>query len=243
MRYKIIIEYDGRNYNGWQEQQGYKTIQGELHLAFQKLFNQNIYVYGSGRTDAGVSAKNQVGHFDLETNLKPYNIMMAINRNLPETIRIKCIEEVDNSFHCRYNTKRKTYSYHMYASSVESPLRRNTHLQVWPNLDFESMAKACKYFEGTYDFQGFCQDNPQITSTIRTIHSCNMIKIDDDITITICGDGFLHNMVRIICGTILKVGQRKIKLKDLESIILSKDRKRAGQTLPAVGLVLENVEY
>ena len=243
MRFKFVCEYDGREFSGWQEQSNCRTIQGEIMNALENLFNMKIVAFGSGRTDAGVSAKNQVGHFDVITNLRPYNIMMALNRRLPETIRIKSIEQVDENFHCRYNTKKKTYSYHMYASSVESPLRRFTHLQVWPNLDFKSMNEACKYFEGTHDFKGFCQDNPQIVSTIRTIYSCKMTKVDDDITITICGDGFLHNMVRIICGTILKVGQRKIRLDDIESIIDSGDRRRAGQTLSAIGLVLESVEY
>ena len=243
MRFKIIIEYDGKDFNGWQEQEGCSTIQGELSNALKNLFNEKIEVYGSGRTDAGVSAKNQVAHFDIETNLKPYNIMMALNRRLPETIRIKNLTLVDNLFHSRYSTKRKTYSYHMYASKAESPLRRNTHLQVWPNLDFDSMFKACECFVGTHDFKGFCHDNPQIISTVRTIYSCKMTKIDDDITITICGNGFLHNMVRIICGTILKVGQRKIKVEDLPDIIKSGDRKRAGQTLSAIGLLLESVEY
>lgn len=243
MRFKMIIEYDGANYCGWQEQEGLPTIQGKISNAFKKFNGQNIIVVGSGRTDAGVSAKSQVAHFDLETNLSTYNLKMALNRNLPDDIRIKDIQPTKDDFHARFDAKRKTYSYRMYANAVESPLRRKTHLQVWHNLDFDSMQKACSYFVGTHDFKGFCQDNPQITNTIRTIFDCKMTKIDDDITITITGDGFLHNMVRIICGTILKIGQRKIKLADLPSIIESKDRQRAGQTLGAVGLTLESVEY
>jgi len=243
MRIKIIVEYDGRDYNGWQAQDGLKTIEGELERALFDLTNKYIVVFGSGRTDAGVSAKNQVAHFDIDTKITPNKLKMALNMRLPETIRIKEAEVVSDDFHARFSAKRKTYSYHMYASSVESPLRRNTHLQVWPNLDFDSMFKACEYFVGTHDFKAFCQDNPQVTNTVRTIYSCQMTKIDDDLKITICGDGFLHNMVRIICGTILKIGQRKINLEDLPNIIESRERKRAGQTLSAVGLTLENVEY
>ncbi len=243
MRVKITLEYDGLNFNGWQEQEGKRTIQGELHKALYDLTKQRIIVHGSGRTDAGVSAKNQVAHFDIETKLSIKRLIMALNMRLPDEIRIKMAEIVDESFHSRYSTKKKTYTYHMYASSIESPLRRFSHYQVWPNLDFEAMKKACKYFVGTYDFKGFSHNNPQIISTIRTIYQCEMDMIGDDIKITICGDGFLHNMVRIICGTILKVGQRKIAVGDLEEIIRSGNRKRAGQTLPAFALVLENVEY
>ena len=243
MRIKIIVEYDGKDYNGWQAQDGLKTIEGELERALFDLTKQNIVVFGSGRTDAGVSAKNQVAHFDIDTKITPYKLKMALNMRLPDTIRIKDAEAVSEDFHARFCAKKKTYSYCMYASSVESPLRRYTHLQVWPNLDFESMLKACEYFIGTHDFKAFCQDNPQVTNTVRTIYSCQMTKIEDDITITICGDGFLHNMVRIICGTILKIGQMKIKLEDLPNIIESRERKRAGQTLSAVGLKLLNVEY
>ncbi len=243
MRIKAVIEYDGGNYAGWQEQFGKSTIQGELQRALLDLTGQNIILHASGRTDAGVSAKNQVVHFDIDTNLKMYNLMMALNMRLPDDIRIKKMEQVSADFHARYSAKKKIYTYRMYASSIESPLRRKTHLQVWPNLDFNLMQEACRYFVGTHDFIGFSHQNPQIVSTIRTIYSCEMLKRDDDIIIKICGNGFLHNMVRIICGTILKVGQRKIKLSDLPDIINSKDRKRAGQTLPAFALTLENIEY
>ena len=243
MRYKMTIEYDGTNYCGWQEQEGLATVQGEIQKALFELTKENIIITASGRTDAGVSAKNQVAHFDLQTKLTPYNLKMALNRHLADDIRIKDIQPTNDDFHARFDAKRKTYSYKMYASGVESPLRRKTHLKVWPNLDFDSMQKACAHFVGSHDFKGFCQENPQITNTIRTIFDCKMTKIDDDITITITGDGFLHNMVRIICGTILKIGQRKIKLEDLPNIIKSKNRQLAGYTLSAVGLTLESVEY
>lgn len=243
MRIKIIIEYDGREFNGWQEQEGLSTIQGTIADAIFDLTKQRVDVVGSGRTDAGVSAKNQVAHFDVDTELSAERMKMALNMRLPETIRIKSAEIVSEEFHARFSARRKTYSYHMYASSVQSPLRRHTHLQVWPNLNFDAMAEACQHFVGEHDFKAFCQENPQVHSTVRTIYSCQMTKVEDDITITICGDGFLHNMVRIICGTILKIGQGKIQLENLDDIIESKDRSRAGQTLSPIGLILENVEY
>ncbi len=243
MRIKAIIEYDGAQFCGWQAQDGLQTIEGELELALQKITGQNIVVFGSGRTDAGVSAKNQVAHFDFDKTISPEKIAYAMNMYLPREIRVKKTEQVCDNFHARYDAKTKTYCYKMYASSIESPLREDTHLQVWPNLDFDAMIDCTKYFVGTYDFKAFCQENLQLSTTVRTLTQCTMTKIDDEITITITGNGFLHNMVRIICGTILKVGQRKLDKDSIPNIIASKDRSRAGETLPAKGLTLECVEY
>lgn len=243
MRIKATIEYNGSAFCGWQAQEGLQTIEGELELALQKITGQKTLVFGSGRTDAGVSAKNQVAHFDFEKDMPPERIAYAMNMYLPKEIRVKKTEQASSDFHARYDVKSKTYRYKMYASSIESPLRDATHLQVWPNLDFDAMIECTKYFVGTHDFKAFCQENPQLTTTIRTITECNMTKIDDEITITISGSGFLHNMVRIICGTILKVGQRKLDKDSIPEIIASKDRARAGQTLPAKALTLCNVDY
>ena len=243
MRIKATIEYDGSAFCGWQAQEGLRTIEGELESALKKITVQNIVVFGSGRTDAGVSAKNQVAHFDFDKELPPTKIAYAMNMYLPPEIRVKKTERVCNDFHARYDVKSKTYCYKMYASSIESPLRDATHLQVWPNLDFDAMIECTKHFVGTHDFKAFCQENPQLSTTVRTITHCEMTKIDDEITITVTGSGFLHNMVRIICGTILKVGQRKLDKDSIPDIIASRDRARAGQTLPAKGLTLDHVDY
>lgn len=243
MRIKITIEYDGRAYCGWQAQDGLKTIEGELERALKIVFGKDILVYGSGRTDAGVSAKNQVAHFDVETNIAAEKIAYALNMYLPSNIRVKKSAQVCDEFHARYDVKTKTYSYKMYASAISSPLRDATHLQVWPNLDFAAMEACTQAFVGTHDFKAFCQENPQLSTTVRTVTECKMIKNDDEIVIFVSGNGFLHNMVRIICGTILKVGQRKINSNDIPNIIESLDRARAGETLPAKALTLESVEY
>ena len=243
MRIKATIEYDGSAFSGWQAQDGLQTIEGELETALYRITNQNIIVYGSGRTDAGVSAINQVAHFDFDKEMPPEKIAFAMNMYLPKQIRVKKTEKVDDNFHARYSVKTKTYQYKMYASNIESPLRNSTHLQVWPNLDFDSMIDCAKYFVGTHDFKAFCQENPQLTTTVRTITHCKITKNDDELTIIVAGNGFLHNMVRIICGTILKVGQRKINKDSIPEIISSKDRTRAGETLPAKGLTLLRVDY
>lgn len=243
MRIKITIEYDGKDYCGWQAQGGLRTIEGELENALQKVTQQRIVVFGSGRTDAGVSAKNQVAHFDIDTGMEPQKIAYAMNMYLPKDIRVKKSERVRDDFHARYDVKSKTYSYKMYASDIESPLRDATHLKVWPNLDFDAMLACTQSFVGTHDFKAFCQENPQLSTTVRTITECKMIKNNDELVIYVSGNGFLHNMVRIICGTILKVGQRKIDKAQISDIIKSMNRGCAGETLPAKGLTLERVEY
>jgi len=242
-RIKITIEYNGKNYVGWQKQDGLSSIQGKIEEALEKALQEKIEIVGSGRTDAGVNALGQVAHFDTNSDLEPNKIKFATNFYLPEDIKIVDAEIASDDFHARFSAKQKTYVYKMYFADFESPLLKNTHLKLWHNIDYQSMIDACKHFIGTHDFVGFCEINPQVTNTIRTIYDCHIEKQENCLIFSITGTAFLHKMVRIIVGTIIKVGERKIKESDLPEIINSKIRQKAGHTAPAFALTLKKVEY
>ena len=242
-RIKITIEYNGLNYVGWQKQDGLKSIQQEIETALARVLQEEVEIFGSGRTDAGVNALGQVAHFDTNSEIDIKKIKFATNFYLPEDIKIVDIEEVNSDFHARFSAKQKTYIYKMYFADFVSPLLNPTHLKLWHNIDYKSMIEACKHFIGTHDFIGFCEINPQVTNTIRTIHDCHIQKQDNCLIFSITGTAFLHKMVRIIVGTLIKVGQRKIKGSDILNIINSKDRQKAGATAPAYALTLKEVKY
>lgn len=242
-RYKITIEYDGTDFVGWQKQQGLRSVQEEIEIALQKTTKQEIEIFGSGRTDAGVSALGQVAHFDYDGNLAMSKLKHAMNFYLPPDVKIVDIELVANDFHARHSAKRKTYIYKMYFADYESPLLERTHTKLWHNIDIQKMQDSCKYFIGTHNFAGFCEFNPQVYSTVRTIYDCSLSQNGNELIFSITGNAFLHKMVRIIVGTIIKVGQHKIKVEDLPQILDSLDRTKAGQTAVAKGLVLLKVDY
>lgn len=243
MRVAITIEYNGARYVGWQKQNGLLSIQEEVEKALYKALNQEIEIVASGRTDAGVNAMGQVAHFDIETDMPLKKIKNATNFYLPPDIKIKDICLKDNDFHSRHSAKKKTYIYKMYFDDYASPLLDSTHLKLWHNIDVESMKLACKEFIGTYDCFGLCEYNPQVRNTVRTIYDCGLMQNGRELIFTITGNAFLHKMVRIIVGTIIKVGQGKIAVGDIKNIINSKQRSRAGQTAPAYALTLKEVLY
>ena len=242
---KLVIEYDGKNFAGWQTQPGKDNIQKKKKKAIKEITGEDVELNASGRTDAGVHALGQVANFKTESLIEIEKIPYALNSKLPNSIVIINAEEVDERFHARYNCKGKTYKYIIYNNLFPSALNRYREFHMPQELNFAKMKKALKYFEGTHDFAGFKSSGgaPKKT-TVRTITKAEIVKTDDNrITITLSGDGFLYNMVRIICGTIVDVGLGKIKVEDIEKIIESKDRKMAGKTLPPQGLYLVEVKY
>ena len=241
---KLIIEYDGKNFAGWQTQPGKVSIQGEIIKVIKEVTGEDVELNASGRTDAGVHAFGQVANFKTESNIEVSKIPYALNSKLPNSIVIKKAEEVEDRFHSRYNCIGKTYRYIINNAEFPSALNRYREFHVPQKLDFESMESAIKYFEGTHDFKGFKSSggSPKKT-TVRTLTKCDIKKEDTRIVIELSGDGFLYNMVRIISGTIVDVGLGKIKVEDIEKIIDSGDRKLAGRTLPPHGLYLVEVRY
>ncbi|MBP3255944.1 MAG: tRNA pseudouridine(38-40) synthase TruA [Clostridia bacterium] len=240
---KIIIEYDGKDFNGWQKQPKKLNIQGEIERAISEITGEEIELIASGRTDAGVHAIAQSANFKTNSNIPIEKIPIAINTKLKQSIRIKSAEEVDERFHSRYNCKQKTYRYIINNGKTASALYRNMEYFVPEKLDVENMKKAIKYFEGEHDFKGFKASGTSSKSSVREIYKTSIEKNEDRIIIELTGNGFLYNMVRIIVGTLVDVGLGKIKPEEIPEIINSGDRTRAGKTLPPQGLYLVKVEY
>lgn len=240
---KLTIEYDGKDFNGWQKQPNKLNIQGEIERVLKNITGEEIELIGSGRTDAGVHAVAQVANFKTNSSIPIEKIPIAINSQVKNSIRIHNAEEVDERFHSRYNCKKKTYRYVIDNSKYGTAIYRNISYHVPVELNVEEMKKAIEYFKGEHDFKAFKSSGTSNKSSVRTIYEANIVTEGPNIGIDLTGNGFLYNMVRIIAGTLVDVGIGKIKAEDIPSIIESKDRKKAGKTLPPQGLMLLKVEY
>lgn len=243
-RFKLILEYDGTNFSGYQVQPNKRTIQGELEQALEKIYGQKVETFASGRTDAGVHAYGAVAHFDPPKTLKNPKIQETINAYLPDDMKVVGVQVVDENFDARFSAKKKTYIYKFYLSKYEKPLKRNYALQVDDRVDIEKMNQACKYLVGEYDFKSFVARKSGKTNFVRTIYNAKIEKItEDEYQFQITGNGFLYNMVRIIMGTLINVGIGRIPVSEMENIIKSKDRTKAGKTVKSCGLYLKEVAY
>lgn len=240
---KLTIEYDGKCYNGWQKQPNKLNIQGEIERAIYNITKEEVNLIGSGRTDAGVHALGQVANFKTNSEIPIEKLPIAINSQLKNSIVIKEAEEVDERFHSRYNAKHKTYRYIINNSKCGTAIYRNLEYSYPFKLDAEKMKQASKYFEGEHDFKAFKSSGTSSKNSVRTIYKAIVKQEGEKIIIELTGNGFLYNMVRIISGTLLDVGLGKIRAEEIPEIIESKDRQRAGKTLPAHGLYLVEVKY
>lgn len=245
MKILLNVSYLGENYCGFQTQCNENTIQDELEKALESIFKQKIRIVASGRTDAKVSAISQVVDFEIEDNFEINidNLYKRLNSILPADIRILDSKKVENSFHSRFNAKQKTYIYNFYLSEVNIPYFDKFALRVNKDMDINKMQIACKNLIGEYDFSAFCASGSSVVDKTRAIYSCEILPLYNSLyCLKICGNGFLYNMVRIIMGTIILIGENKSKL-NMKEIILKKDRKNAGKTVSGVGLVLAGVSY
>ena len=241
---KLTIEYDGKDFNGWQKQPDKLNIQGSIELAIKQITGEEVELTASGRTDAGVHAYGQVANFKTESNLPIDKFPIAINTKLKRSIRIIKAEEVDERFHSRLSCKRKTYRYVINNSELASAIYRNLETHIPQKLNIEKMKQAIKYFEGEHDFKAFKASGTSSKSSVRTIYKAEIKEMPNNrIYIELTGNGFLYNMVRIIAGTLVDVGIEKIKPDDIPNIIQQGKRDLAGKTLPPNGLYLLNVEY
>ncbi|MFL0249165.1 tRNA pseudouridine(38-40) synthase TruA [Clostridium neuense] len=240
---KLIVEYDGTNYCGWQRQRNNSTVQQTIEEAINEITGEQVKLIGCSRTDSGVHAKMYVCNFSTNSTIPPDKMGIVINHRLPEDIVILNSEEVDSSFHSRYCSKGKMYSYTILNRSERAAIGRNYAYQYSRNIDIEAMRKASVYFLGKHDFSAFKSTGSSVKDNIRTIMQIKVEKDGDYIKIYVAGDGFLYNMVRIIVGTLLLVGEKKISPHYIEEIIESKDRNKAGKVVPARGLCLEKVFY
>ena len=240
---KLIIEYDGTNYVGWQKQINGIGIQEKIEDAIFETTGERVHLTGSGRTDSGVHARGQVANFYTKSQISGDRFKHALNTRLPSDIAILKSEEVDKDFHSRHDAKGKEYSYLIYNSNIRSPLYRNYSYHVSYVLDYEKMCQGANYFLGTHDFLSFTGSKNTLEDTYRTINNIKLKRKENFIKLNIEGNGFLYNMVRIIAGTLIDVGRGKIPPEDIPDIIKAKDRKRAGHTAAAQGLYLEKVYY
>ena len=240
---KLTIEYDGKDFNGWQKQPNKLNIQGTIEQAIKNITGEEVELNASGRTDAGVHALGQVANFKTNSQIPIEKFAIAINSRLKKSIIIINAEEVDERFHSRLTCKRKTYRYIINNSIEGSAIYRNLETHIPQKLDINKMEKALKYFEGEHDFKAFKASGTSSKSSVRTIYKTNIYKENNRIYIELTGNGFLYNMVRIIVGTLVEVGLGKIEPEKIQEIIKSKKRENAGKTLPPNGLYLVNVEY
>ncbi|HAQ52204.1 MAG TPA: tRNA pseudouridine(38-40) synthase TruA [Lachnospiraceae bacterium] len=243
MRIKLIVAYDGTNYHGWQVQPNGITIEEVLNKALSELFSQDIKVLGASRTDAGVHSLGNVAIFDVDSKMEPTRISYALNTRIPEDIVVLDSCRVDDDWHPHFVSSVKTYEYRILNRTFQDPLRRLNTYHYHHTLDIDKMIKAAKSFEGTHDFSAFCSVKAQVKTFERTLYSVDVRKEDDEIVIRCRGNGFLYNMVRIIAGTLIAVGQGRIKPEEIIDIIEGKDREKAGPTAPACGLTLVGIEY
>lgn len=240
---KLTIEYDGKKFGGWQKQPTKLNIQGEIEQTIKEITGEDVELIASGRTDSGVHSLGQVANFKTNCNIEIGKIPYAINSKLKKSIIIKKAEEVEEDFHARYNCKGKKYRYVINNSVQGTAIYRDLECHIPQKLNIEKMQEAIKYFEGTHDFKGFRASGTSSKSSVRTIYKAEVKADKERIVIELTGNGFMYNMVRIISGTIVDVGLGKINPNQIPEIISSKDRKRAGKTLPAHGLYLVEVYY
>ena len=240
---KLTIEYDGTLYSGWQKQNNAKTIQETIEKALSKILKAEVSITGSSRTDSGVHAKGMIANFFTDSRIPAEKFREAINTKLPDDIAIIKSEEVDLEFHARYLSKGKTYCYTIINRYEKVALYKNYSHHVREKLDLELMNKCCKMFIGKHDFSAFKTAGSSVKTSVRTISDLHIEKEDDFIKIYVTADGFLYNMVRIIVGTLIEVGQNKRSIETVKKAINSCNREDAGYCVPPNGLILEKVYY
>lgn len=242
-RIKLVVAYDGTGYCGWQLQPNAVTVEEVLNKALTRLLGKEINVIGASRTDSGVHALGNVAVFDTDSLIPPEKICQAVNQFLPEDIRVQSSTEVALDFHPRRTVSRKTYEYRILNRRIALPTNRLYTNFVYYHLDLNKMQEAASYFVGEHDFKSFCSVKTQVLDTVRTIYRLEVKKEEDLITISVTGNGFLYNMVRIIAGTLIEVGRGALPPDRIREILQGCERELAGPTAPAKGLTLIGIEY
>ena len=242
-RILLTVEYDGTNYAGWQRQINGLAVQQVLEEALQKATKERIVVTGASRTDAGVHALGQAVHFDTASRIPPEKYPFVLNTMLPRDVRVHTGCEVPEGFHARFMTCGKRYTYRIVNSRHASAIRRNTHVHVPLPLDLAPMQEAAKQLLGTHDYAAFQAAGGTAKTTIRTITSAELVRFGDEIILTVEGDAFLYNMVRIIAGTLIEIGLGRRTVNAFTEAYETLDRLSLGVTAPPQGLELTKVYY
>ncbi len=243
MTIKLTICYDGTNYAGWQIQKNRISVQEVLQSAIKQITGEDVKVVGSGRTDAGVHAKGQVASFETNSTIPAENFYKALNTVLPDDVKVLNSQAVDCNFNARKCAKQKTYEYHLYLSDVQNPLKERYAHKIQGELDVDKMISASKVLLGKHDFVAFSATGSSVKTTVREIYRINIDKSGQDLVISVTGNGFLYNMVRIIVGTLIKVGKGDMDETALKDMLLSGKRSQGVATMPAKALCLKEVIY
>lgn len=242
--YKMVLQYEGTRYKGWQRQESTNhTIQGKLEAILSKMNGAPVEMQGAGRTDAGVHARGQVANFHMETAWTPEQIINYVNQYLPEDIAVISLEQVADRFHSRLNAKGKTYCYQVIQSPVPHVFERRYAHRIEEKLNVDEMRRAAAVLIGKHDFASFTSAKKSKKSTVRTIESIELEEKGEMLQIRYSGDGFLYHMVRILTGTLLEVGMGQRQAEEMETILETKRRDAAGPLAPACGLTLMEVRY
>lgn len=240
---RLHICYDGTRYKGWQRLPGMEnTIQGKLEQTLSRILGEEIEISGSGRTDAGAHAEHQVANFHCQSQMQCQEILLQLRRYLPEDIGIEFCEEASPRFHARLNCKSKTYRYRIWNSDSPCVFQRRFVYILPEKLDLEKMRMAAEAFVGEHDFSAFCANKKMKKSTVRCVENISIIQDAEELVFTLTGDGFLYNMVRIMVGTLVEVGQNKRSAQSIPALFGGK-REDAGYLVPAQGLCLTEVTY
>ena len=249
MNYRLLVQYDGSEFHGWQMQSELRTVQGELTRVLSLLDDRDVVVHGSGRTDAGVHAEGQVASVELSRKHSPWKLRNAINGNLPRDIRVMFVDVVPDDFHARFSARSKTYLYRVVHGNVMSPFWRLYALQEARPLDLRRMRESAKLFVGEHDWTAFSAAQADAESRVRMVFSLGVIDGWDGmgrchlIEFSITANGFIRYMVRSIVGTLLGVGRGEIGAETVRLAIAKGERTLAGATVPANGLTLRSVQY
>lgn len=241
---KMVLEYDGTRYKGWQKQtDDVNTLQGRLENTLSNMVKENVQLVGCGRTDAGVHALNYTANFHTESDMSVSEMMDYLYDNLPDDIAVKSIKDASERFHARYNIISKTYLYKINNSKKKNVFDRRYVHNIDEKLNLDYMRDCAGVLVGSHDFQSFTTLKSKTKSTVRTINFINIAENDGIIEIEINGNGFLWNMVRIILGTLIEAGKGNLKPQDVEKILEIRKRAEAGPMVPAKALFLKDVEY
>ena len=244
MNYGLRIQYDGTRYEGWQRQKRTdQTIQGKIEAVLSRMFDETIEIQGAGRTDAGVHAVGQIANFHTDKKVECEWIKRELNRYLPNDIGILEVNVMEQRFHSRLSAKEKVYRYRIGREKEKNVFSGKWIYGIYEPLDVEEMKKAARLLCGTHDYRSFCGNKKMKKSTVRTIYEITIEEKDGEMWLTFIGDGFLQQMVRILTGTLIEVGQGQRKAESMNEILEKKDRQYAGKTAPAQGLTMMEVRY
>ncbi|MBT9151933.1 MAG: tRNA pseudouridine synthase A [Firmicutes bacterium] len=243
MNLKLILEYDGTDFCGWQEQMGQRSVQGTVALAIARLTGQNIKLHGAGRTDAGVHALGQVANCVVKTQIPPEKFAKALNPLLPPDVKVLTSEVVAEEWHARFSAKGKLYSYHLLLSDRPRPLLRHRALRVGASFDLEKVEQAISLFLGRHDFAPFAAKGSSAKSTVRTITQAELLRQGEECRLLLAADGFLYHMVRMIVGELVAVARGSVTLEEVAATLATAERRHPPLTAPPQGLYLVEVRY